>query len=246
MKFAKKFLLPVIALHCFSAAIALAETNGANAANAEMAAPSFEVKSDLTVTVLKTDEDQFKNLVGAQLKIGAGSDITVLEAFHDAQAGDVVHIGINNDEDAEGISDLWVPAQQLNTDALAREDDSAFGAEIEQSEHIVMEDIASRGKKKKMTYCYRFVKQYLLSHRMVPVYLQGGSAYMAANVLPKYGFKKLSIKPSQAKLNDVCVYRGGKGGNGHIEILTAKGWYYGYGYISHPIANHPFIACFRK
>jgi hypothetical protein len=90
------------------------------------------------------------------------------------------------------------------------------------------------------------VKNYLLSHHMVSTYLPGASAWMAATTLPKYGFHKVSETPDQAKLNDVCVYHGGRGGNGHIEIKVVGGWFYGYGVIPHAIRNHPFIACFRK
>lgn len=98
----------------------------------------------------------------------------------------------------------------------------------------------------RMTYCYKYVKQYLLKIGLVKTYLPGGSAYMAANILPKYGFKKVSRKPSQAIVNDVCVYKGGPSGHGHIEIKTSKGWYYGYGYKANPIQNRIFTGCFHK
>jgi tartrate dehydratase beta subunit/fumarate hydratase class I family protein len=98
----------------------------------------------------------------------------------------------------------------------------------------------------RMTYCYKYVKQYLLKKKLVSVYLPGGSAYMAATILPKYGFTKVSRKPSQAIVHDVCVYKGGPSGHGHIEVKTSSGWYYGYGYKKAPIKNRIFIGCFHK
>lgn len=98
----------------------------------------------------------------------------------------------------------------------------------------------------RMTYCYRYVKKYLLKVGLVKVYLPGASAYMAANILPKHGFKKVARKPAQAIVHDVCVYKGGPSGHGHIEVKTSKGWYYGYGYKKSPIKNRIFIGCFHK
>lgn len=106
---------------------------------------------------------------------------------------------------------------------------------------VLIEDVVLR-----MTYCYRYVKKYLLSKGFVDVYLPGVSAYMAADILPKHGFSKVSRKPSQATTYDVCVYKGGPSGHGHIEVLDPKGWYYGYGYKSQPIKNRTFISCFYK
>lgn len=98
----------------------------------------------------------------------------------------------------------------------------------------------------RMTYCYRYVKKYLLKVGLVKVYLPGASAYMAAKILPKHGFKKVSRKPSQAINHDVCVYKGGPAGHGHIEVKRPQGWYYGYGFKKSPIKNRIFIGCFHK
>ncbi|MCB9072536.1 MAG: hypothetical protein H6623_02865 [Bdellovibrionaceae bacterium] len=98
----------------------------------------------------------------------------------------------------------------------------------------------------RMTYCYKYVKLYLLKKKLVSVYLPGGSAYMAASILPKYNFARVSRGPSQAIVHDVCVYKGGPAGHGHIEVKTSQGWYYGYGYKSASIKNRIFIGCFHK
>jgi hypothetical protein len=125
---AKKFILPFVTLQLVSV-MAFADLSGSmvpnagvqTAASAEVSqTASFSVIGNLVVRVLKTDDFRFKSLEGGQLSIGAGSDLTVLEVRQDAQLGDVVHIGINNDEDDDSISDLWVPAQDLNSDALER------------------------------------------------------------------------------------------------------------------------------
>jgi hypothetical protein len=122
----------------------------------------------------------------------------------------------------ENQNDLWVRAEDF-------------------AQLVLREDVILR-----MTYCYRYVKKYLLSKGFVDVYLPGVSAYMAADILPKHGFNKVTRKPSQATTYDVCVYKGGPSGHGHIEVLDPKGWYYGYGYKSQPIKNRIFISCFYK
>jgi hypothetical protein len=98
----------------------------------------------------------------------------------------------------------------------------------------------------RMTYCYRYVKKYLLKKGLVNSYLPGVSAFMAATVLPKHGFAKSNRKPSSAITYDVCVYKGGSSGHGHIEVLDPKGWYYGYGYFKNAIKNRIFLGCFYK
>lgn len=135
-----------------------------------------------------------------------------------------MRLGLENINGVEGEStnDIWIRADDFAT-------------------LDVMEDTVAR-----MTYCYRYVKRYLLSKGFVDVYLPGASAYMAAEILPKHGFSKTSRTPAQASTYDVCVYKGGPSGHGHIEVLDPKGWYYGYGYKAHPIKNRIFISCFYK
>jgi len=97
-----------------------------------------------------------------------------------------------------------------------------------------------------MTYCYRYVKRYLLSIGKVKTYLPGTSAWEAAKILPKHGFRKTGHTPAKAKEGEVCVYSGGPKGHGHIEVKRNGKWWYGYGYLPQPIKNRKFIACFAK
>ncbi len=215
---------------------------------------SFDVTSDFTVTVVKTADSDFQKLQGGPLVIKEGTDLTVLDIVKDENFGEIAHLGLNSDEEG-AISDLWVRVNDLNNNCLEVQDDEDFRSDANATDKTDAGDIRGqlhrskvKAKKRRMTYCYRFVKKYLMETGKVPVYLSGGSAYMAPAQLMKYGFKKIAETPSHVRTEDVCVYRGGNGGNGHIEVFTKKGWYYGYGYLSHPIsrANHPFVGCYRK
>jgi len=152
------------------------------------------------------------------------ASLTFLDEFLDDEGILWFRIGMEGENHVliNGDVDFWVRQEEL-------------------SQLSLIEDSVLR-----MTYCYRYVKKYLLAKGLVSSYLPGSSAYMAAQILPKYGFKKMSRSPSQAIAYDVCVYRGGPAGNGHIEVLDPKGWYYGYGYKNHPIAGRIFIGCFHK
>lgn len=154
----------------------------------------------------------------------AGTNITVLESINDERGEKWLRLGIEGENYLEEDSalDLWIRAEDLGVLGL-------------------VEDISAR-----MTYCYRYVKKYLLAKGFVDEYLPGASAYMAATILPKYGFLKANRIPTKAITYDVCVYKGGPSGHGHIEVLDPKGWYYGYGFKKNPIANRIFIACFYK
>lgn len=168
-------------------------------------------------------------------EIPAGSQVTILE---DVSAH--YRLGVETSDEA---FELWLSAEELKDLNLHGFDDidpyDADGYQIDDEADFL-------GLRKKMTYCYRYVKLYLLDKGLVKSYLPGASAYMAASILPKHGFKKVSRKPSNAIVNDVCVYRGGPSGHGHIEVMTSKGWYYGYGYKQSPIKNRTFIGCFHK
>lgn len=154
----------------------------------------------------------------------AGTSITMLDAFIDEQGQKWLRIGIESENyfEEDNSLDLWIRAEDIE----------ALG---------LIEDISAR-----MTYCYRYVKKYLLAKGFVDEYLPGVSAFMAATILPKYGFSKTNRVPAKAIKYDVCVYKGGPSGHGHIEVLDPKGWYYGYGYKKNPITNRIFIACFHK
>jgi hypothetical protein len=172
----------------------------------------------------------------------AGTQVSVLGTVTDSQGQQWVRLGLEYTSDSiTDPQDVWVLADDFNQaefnviDDIDPYDENGF-------EYPTLNDAI----RKKMTYCYRYVKLYLLEHGMVNEYLPGGSAYMAATILPKYGFKKTGRKPSNAIVNDVCVYKGGPSGHGHIEVKTSKGWYYGYGYKKNPIQNRTFIGCFHK
>lgn len=176
-----------------------------------------------------------------EYQIMQGSLISILEE----KSSGLLRVGIESSDDSQEVLDLWVNASELESLNLSAVDDvdpfDEFGFDLEPTDELDLFAL-----RKKMTYCYRYVKQYLLKHGLVKVYLPGASAYMAAKELPKHGFKKVSRKPASAIVNDVCVYRGGPSGHGHIEVRTSKGWYYGYGYKASPIQNRTLISCFHK
>ncbi|MCC6138837.1 MAG: hypothetical protein IT287_09400 [Bdellovibrionaceae bacterium] len=191
------------------------------------------------------------------VKVSADDHIVVLDDVKIADDGQEwisVAIDKNNDEPSETV---YVRPQDLLGLPLAvitmdNDQDWVFSEDNMGSPEIINVTIAGHEKAlpalriARMTYCYRYVKKYLLKIGLVKTYLPGASAYQAATILPKHGFKKVSRTPSQAIVNDVCVYKGGPSGHGHIEIKTSKGWYYGYGYKAAPIKNRIFIGCFHK
>lgn len=176
---------------------------------------------------------------GQSTEVSAESMITVLGQQMDERGNLVVHLGVDSDVSG-AVSEFWVRASELETANLQALDQ---GVDVDQVEGQMSAFI-----QKKMTYCYRFVKLYLMKKGLVRGYLPGGSAWMAKNYLPSHGFRRLAGGPTAARLNDVCVYTGGNGNNGHIEVRTSSGWYYGYGNKSRPISlnNHRLIACYRK
>lgn len=170
---------------------------------------------------------------GSNEEIPAGTQVTVLET-----RGEFAHLGIDSD-DERLPTEAWVKLADAKLEKLGESD-------LEESDGI-LED-AGRRVSGGMTYCYRYVKEYLLSHHLVKSYLPGASAWMASGVLQRMGWHQISGGPDAARVNDVCVYRGGRGDNGHAEVRVPGGWYYGYGVKPHSIgrANHPFIGCYRK
>ena len=171
----------------------------------------------------------------SEVTIPVDSLFTVLEKAVDANGLPMVHVGV--DSDANVPSDFWARASEVDPSAL-----------VEMSEDQEQSGLLGAQGVKGMTYCYKFVKMYLMKIGLVREYLAGGSAWMAKNALPAAGFHMNGRRPAQAQVNDVCIYYGGRGGNGHIEVRTAAGWYYGYGYKSAPITlvNHTLIGCYSK
>ena len=171
----------------------------------------------------------------SEITIPADSLFTVLENAVDANGQTMVHVGL--DSDANVPSDFWARSTEVDSSALVAVSDVQGSSDL----------LGAQGVKG-MTYCYKFVKMYLLKIGLVRGYLAGGSAWMAKSALPSAGFHMNGRRPAQAQVNDVCVYYGGRGGNGHIEVRTAAGWYYGYGYKPAPITlvNHSLIGCYSK
>lgn len=90
---------------------------------------------------------------------------------------------------------------------------------------IMAAEIAAERAHKHSTYrCWSYVKNALVSAKVIPTRPTTGYAKQAGEELvSKYGFTKLPIKdPYAAPLGSVLVY-GGKGA-GHVEIRTAQGF----------------------
>lgn len=210
-----------------------------------------------SVAAVASIENNANYQTGAPLEVTAdgqtqvipeGTSLTVLESKEDARLGAMVRVGISSDN-SKLPSEGWVRLEELKASKLEllpegdlEEEDADLSLGSEQLGRKV------RAGKRKMTYCYAYVKKYLIKAGLVSTYLPGGSAYQAAGILPKYGFYRIAGGPESAQLNDLCVYRGGRGGNGHIEVRVPGGWYYGYGIKPAPITrvNHPFLGCYRK
>jgi hypothetical protein len=224
-----------------------------------------EVASATAIAQTKQDNNY---VTGAEMRIVSaeqdgsarvlprGSNVTILETKKDEKLGTLVHLGVDSDDESMP-SEVWVSMSDAAKAGFEKLPESDVSDEdqvsSDSSENGAFLDVARRRSSGRrggggMTYCYRYVKQYLIKIGKVKSYLPGASAWMAATVLPQYGFHKTGGGPESAQLNDVCVYRGGRGGNGHAEIKVKGGWYYGYGVIGHPInrSTHPFIGCFRK
>ncbi len=174
-----------------------------------------------------------------EYQITSGSVITLLD---ESSNGEQVRVGVDNFSDE--VLDFWMSRESFNRLEVQLIDDQ--DPYDQNGYEQVPDDGDVEAFLRKMTYCYRYVKKYLLKVGLVNEYLPGASAYMAAQILPKYGFKRVSRSPASAIVHDVCVYKGGPSGHGHIEIKTSKGWYYGYGYKTTPIKNRTLIACYHK
>lgn len=174
--------------------------------------------------ILKAKTELYQKNTEA-ISLQENSYLIPLEHSKDSEGNNWIRVGIEYSQlTTDTTADYWIPEASLSDPSL-----------------VLIDDFILR-----MTYCYKYVKLYLLKHGLVSSYLPGGSAYMAAKILPKYGFYQVDRSPYEAIVHDVCVYKGGPSGNGHIEVMTSSGWYYGYGYFSHPIKNRILIGCFHK
>ncbi len=207
---------------------------------------NYVTRANMPIVSAASPDSGDQNSTAAVLPRGTG--VTILETKQDERLGSLVHLGVDSD-DPSLPSDVWVKMSDSTLAGFAKvpeAEDAAFADARSDDGSVV--DVRGRRGRGGMTYCYRYVKQYLMKVGLMKTYLPGGSAYMAAKTLPRYGFHKTGSGPESAQINDVCVYHGGRGNNGHIEVRVAGGWYWGYGIKPHSITrvNHPFLGCFRK
>lgn len=217
---------------------------------------AFEFNQD---TYLEGIDEQNISSLPSRMLFKKGTVLNVIKTRTDTSGLEWAQV--YTDREDEYVDSLpaivWVPLEHIMDSNVVMIDlQDPFdedGNEIAMLEETTVMEFMINGKKKKvvrrrggMTYCYRFVKMRLIQLGLVKSKLPGGSAYMAASILPQHGFSRTGRGPASAQINDVCVYSGGTGGHGHIEIKTARGWWYGYGYKSSPIRGRGFIACFSK
>jgi len=245
MKRTQRFLICVAlpALAFSLAGCGSGDTEPVNLAHIEpstadnFASTGFVLNQELSLTAISDDPA----LDRRSINLEDGTEIAVIERKDDPEKGSLVHIGLDVEEESELPSDFWIRAEELPDSALipfAPPEDIEDTA-VEQGDEV---DFLRR----KMTYCYRYVKQYLLKTGKVKVYLPGVSAWQAAGILPKHGFRKTGNTPARARNGEVCVYSGGPKGHGHIEVKRNGKWWYGYGFKANPIANRRFMGCFYK
>jgi hypothetical protein len=209
------------------------------------AAGDFVARSALRVRSVPQEGDENP---ANDFEIPEGTSVSVIETKVDPQHGTIVRLGIDADEDSALPSDLWVSLDHALLAGLVQEEVGVEEEEEVEEDVGAFENVkkAVKKSKKKMTYCYRYVKRYLMSTGKVKVYLPGNSAYMAAKTLPKHGFRNSGHTPANAKNGEVCVYSGGPKGHGHIEVKRDGKWWYGYGFSANSMKNRKFIACFIK
>ena len=197
-------------------------------------AADFVAKEDLRLQPVGSEE----------LVIPAGTGVSVIETKVDANRGTLVRLGIDAEE-GSFPSDIWVPLDRALLANLVREVEEEE-EELDEEEKDSLVTKVRRAAGKKMTYCFRYVKRHLMATGQVKNYLPGTSAFMAAKILPQYGFRNTGHSPSNAREGEVCVYSGGPKGHGHIEVKRNGKWWFGYGFNASPMQNRKFIACFAK
>ena len=204
--------------------------------SADYTAADFVAKQDLDLRTVESQEQPARAVT-----IPAGTSLTVLETKVSATAGTIVRLGIDSAEEGELPADAWFPMDQALLLGLARMVDT--GGEAHEEEKPSLWQKISRGG---MTYCFRYVKRYLLSTGKVSQYLPGESAWQAASILPKHGFRRTGNSPASARDGEVCVYSGGPKGHGHVEVKRSGKWWFGYGFNAQPIRGRNFLGCFAK
>lgn len=215
----------------------------------------YKVKADTSLFATKivgVEDLELEDLEGVTFDYPAGEKIHIQQVF-DPQFGALYKLTaiVNPDEDQFPTVILLTADQLKDAQIEYLRDGSVATLEQEYSPYDETDVAAARSGQprrragKKIGSCYKMVKQYLLRKGMVRTYLPGGSAYMAAGILPRHGFSRTGTGPGGAQINDVCVYRGGWHGHGHIEVRVAGGWYYGPT-SRNSMKGRTFIGCFRK
>ncbi len=237
----KSLLIPVLCVSiltaCGSGNKNQSPTAAAESVQQEVTSSSFSLANSVAVATVSEDSA----LVNASDKVFVlpkGTDLTVLETRYDETHGELMHLGIDSDSESMP-SDIWVKASAELKESLTQ---NILPSELEE----IQEEGFVNAARRKMTYCYRFVKQHLLKTGKVRVYLPGVSAWMAYRELPKHGFRLTGHSPANAANGEVCLYKGGRQGHGHIEIKINGKWWYGYGYLNQPMRGRIFMGCFAK
>jgi hypothetical protein len=239
---------------------------------------SYTLTKSASLEVLATQHSADARFEGQKLVLPAGTDLTIISGETDPRYGKILRVGLEVAESDSMPIDFWIRARDLsasrlvpsemgtgdNSDLWANDDGDLLSDDM-----FAMATITKTGKRPLrrkgskgpgyngvrgrggMTYCFRYVKQYLLKTGEVPVYLPGVPAWSAESTLPQYGFQVTGHDPTTAGTNEICVYKGGKGGNGHIEIHRPEGWWYGYGFSQLSMEQvspekHKFVACYAK
>ncbi|KZL19636.1 hypothetical protein PsAD2_01915 [Pseudovibrio axinellae] len=194
-----------------------------------------------------------------------GTQLSVLDWANDDTKGELVRLGVDEPEEAgEAASDIFVSKADFATYGLSEatklsrdEANNIAGSEEDSYIGYASAVVAARSggrrsvrKRRGMTYCYRYVKKHLISEGLVDTYIPGGSAYMAIQSLPKYGFKRLRVSsPDRAPVGSICVYdRDKRNRHGHIEVKKSDTCYwFGYGCNKNSMyGRRDFYDCFAK
>jgi hypothetical protein len=208
----------------------------------DFSSTGFVTGAQLSVRAL---DERGERVADGLVILPEGTEVAILERRVLESGESMVRIGVDWSEGVDLPNDFWVAEEELlNLEPYAPEDYSDEEASLGSSEDEEL--TLSRRRGRSMTYCYRYVKMYLLQTGKVRTYLPGTSAYMAARILPRYGFHRTGNGPQSAANGEVCVYAGGPRGHGHIEVKRNGKWWYGYGFKNSPISNRRFLGCFAR
>lgn len=201
------------------------------------AAADFTAKESMRLRTVPVD-----GAAAREIELPEGIAVSVIETKVHPELGTIARLGIDADENENIPSDAWFVVDRQLLDGLRKEDTPASEEDVTDDEGNPLVDMV----RKRMTYCFRYVKRHLMTTGQVNTYLPGERAFQAATILPKHGFRRTGSSPASAKNGEVCVYSGGPQGHGHVEVKKNGKWWFGYGYNSQPMSGRKFIACFNK